>query len=169
MSLYNTVPDLESEPLVAAPPRKHGKAMLAVVAALAFGAGALAPSAVSRVSQMKMFQYTTGGVTVQSTTSADGGEEVYISTDGPGVRNGGSDSKIDIDGSATEGATTETGTEEFGIAGCGGPGQPECAEDATASSGCPGGETASANCGKGVVVQGDANANGAAPDISGRK
>ena len=65
--------------------------------------------------------------------------------------------------------TTETGTEEFGIAGCGGPGQPECAEDATASSGCPGGETASANCGKGVVVQGDANANGAAPDIGGRK
>ena len=39
----------------------------------------------------------------------------------------------------------------------------------TASSGCPGGETASANCGKGVVVQGDANANGAAPDIGGRK
>ena len=109
MSSYNTVPDLEAseaQPLVAAPPRKHGKAMLAVVAALAFGAGALAPSAVSRVSQMKMFQYTTGGVTVQSTTSADGGEEVYISTDGPGVRNGGSDSKIDIDGSATDGATT---------------------------------------------------------------
>ena len=32
-----------------------------------------------------------------------------------------------------------------------------------------GGESASANCGKGVVVQGDANANGAAPDIGGRK
>ena len=30
-------------------------------------------------------------------------------------------------------------------------------------------QTASANCGKGVVVQGDANANGAAPDIGGRK
>ena len=57
MSLYNTVPDLESEPLVAAPPRKHGKAMLAVVAALAFGAGALAPSAVSRVSQTTLFPY----------------------------------------------------------------------------------------------------------------
>ena len=56
MASYNTVPDLESEPLVAAPPRKHGKAMLAVVAALAFGAGALAPSAASRVSQMKLFQ-----------------------------------------------------------------------------------------------------------------
>ena len=58
MASYNTVPDLESEaqPLAGAPPRKHGKATLAVVAALAFGAGALAPSAASRVSQMKMFQ-----------------------------------------------------------------------------------------------------------------
>ena len=57
MASYNTVPDLESEaqPLAGAPPRKHGKATLAVVAALAFGAGALAPSAASRVSQMKMF------------------------------------------------------------------------------------------------------------------
>ena len=81
----------------------------------------------------------------------------------------GGDSGIHEDGTPTEEATTETGTEEFGIAGCGGPGQPECAGDATASSGCPGGETASANCGKGVVVQGDANANGAAPDIGGRK
>ena len=51
MASYNTVPDLESEaqPLAGAPPRKHGKAMLAVVAALAFGAGALAPSAAARV------------------------------------------------------------------------------------------------------------------------
>ena len=110
MASYNTVPDLESEaqPLVAAPPRKHGKAMLAVVAALAFGAGALAPSAVSRVSQMKMFQYTTGGVTVQSTTSADGGEEVYISTDGPASRNGvGGDSGIHEDGTPTDGTTPD--------------------------------------------------------------
>ena len=58
MASYNTVPDLDSEaqPLAGAPPRKHGKATLAVVAALAFGAGALAPSAASRVSQMKMFK-----------------------------------------------------------------------------------------------------------------
>ena len=50
--MYNTVPDLEAseeQPLVAAPPRKYGKASLAVVAALAFGAGALAPSAAARV------------------------------------------------------------------------------------------------------------------------
>ena len=33
---------------------------------------------------------------------------------------------------------------------------------------CPGGETASANCGKGVVVQGNANKNGAAPFIPAR-
>ena len=108
---------------------------------------------------------TAGGVETGPCTGSD-----CIYNKGGTVKTPGeADSGLDIDGSATEGATTETGTEEFGIAGCGGPGQPECAEDATASSGCPGGETASANCGKGVVVQGDANANGAAPDISGRK
>ena len=55
MASYNTVPDLESEaqPLAGAPPRKHGKATLAVVAALAFGAGALAPSAAARVGLTK--------------------------------------------------------------------------------------------------------------------
>ena len=82
MASYNTVPDLESEaqPLAGAPPRKHGKATLAVVAALAFGAGALAPSAASRVSQMKMFQTYQGTKVAEDSqamsTTGVGGDEV---------------------------------------------------------------------------------------------
>ena len=109
MASYNTVPDLESEaqPLAGAPPRKHGKATLAVVAALAFGAGALAPSAAARVSQMKLFAMTPASVN----------------------------------------------------------------NAAPASTGCgPGGDTADTNADcYTATVQGDANANGAAPDIGGRK
>ena len=110
MASYNTVPDLESEaqPLAGAPPRKHGKATLAVVAALAFGAGALAPSAASRVSQMKLFEINTKGGVGKMRANCDDASN----TDAEQVHN------------------------------------PNC-------------NTA--------TVQGDANANGAAPDIGGRK
>ena len=86
MASYNTVPDLESEaqPLAGAPPRKHGKATLAVVAALAFGAGALAPSAAARVSQMKLFDMTPASVNnaaPASTACPDGADEVATNAD----------------------------------------------------------------------------------------
>ena len=86
MASYNTIPDLESEaqPLVAAPPRKYGKASLAVVAALAFGAGALAPSAAARVGLTKFDEvyqdYDNSGMLPKDNAYAD-----KVTEDGPPV------------------------------------------------------------------------------------
>ena len=79
---------------------KHGKATLAVVAALAFGAGALAPSAASRVSQMKMFQ------TYQGTKVAE--DSQVMSTTGVGGDGVGYNAAVPIQ---TNAGTTNDGGE----------------------------------------------------------
>ena len=69
------------------------KATLAVVAALAFGAGALAPSAASRVSQMKMFQTYQGTKVAEDSqamsTTGVGGDEVGYNAGVPMQTNAG--------------------------------------------------------------------------------
>ncbi len=129
--MYNTVPDLEAseaQPLVAAPPRKHGKAMLAVVAALAFGAGALAPSAAARVSQMKLFGIvdpSNQNAAAASTGCDEAGDNVMGANCHDKAVATTQTGKIDIGGTPSEGVTTETGTEQFQIA-CGVDGKPAC-------------------------------------------
>ena len=100
MSSYNTIPDLESEPLVAAP-RKLGKTLV-VVALFGFAAGAATATAAPHVAAKMNFAImsTAGGVETGPCTGSD-----CIYTKG-GTVNQGNDSGIDIDGSATDGATT---------------------------------------------------------------
>jgi hypothetical protein len=149
--MYNTVPDLESEeqPLVAAPPRKYGKAMLAVVAALAFGAGALAPSAAARVSQMKLFDIvdpSNQNAVAASAIDCKGGEADSANCGkDKTIQPPGADPIIPIGGTPSEGVTTETETEtetetpQFQINTKGGVG-------AANAKPCKGGETDSSHC-----------------------
>ena len=105
MASYNTVPDLESEaqPLIAAPPRKLGKT-LAVVALFGFAAGAATATAAPHVAAKMNFAImsTAGGVETGPCTGSD-----CIYNKGGTVKTPGeADSGLDIDGSATDGATT---------------------------------------------------------------
>ena len=93
MSSYNTIPDLESEaqPLVAAPARKLGKTLV-VVALFGFAAGAAAATAAPHVAAKMNLASGTAW------------------TLGIGVRTGGGETYIDIDGSPTEGVATDATT-----------------------------------------------------------
>jgi hypothetical protein len=144
MASYNTIPDLESEPLVAAPPRKYGKASLAVVAALAFGAGALAPSAAARVGLTKfdeIVEVDTSGALSKENKYAD-----IIAVGGttpaqePAQEPAGNPIINYSAGAAKAGTDTFVGGESLST------------QEADYSA----------------TVQGDANANGAAPDTTGQ-
>ena len=179
--MYNTVPDLEAseaEPLVAAPPRKHGKAMLAVVAALAFGAGALAPSAAARVSQMKLFDIvdpSKQNPVAAGAIDCKGGETDSINCGkGKTIAAPGADPIIPVDGTPSTTEPDATPAQE--------PDQEPAQEPAivnyipgavqsSQSTDCnkAGGSTVTVNpdCFS-ATVQGNANANGAAPYIPAR-
>ena len=149
MASYNTIPDLESEPLVAAP-RKLGKT-LAVVALFGFAAGAAVATAAPHVAA-KMNLVAAGGesdvVVATAQRASTDATPYYIGEDAEEV--------------TAAPAAIETDVTPQVVNHC----APNCAEDAGALGKGKGGETVGYSTE--AQIQGNANANGAAPDTTGQ-